>query len=101
MHKLWNSGRAGPRDCSPATVHRPAAAEGDAADAAAAEVEAGSSSLESEAGSSSLEVEAGSNSPDEAKLCRPADPQSLGSAVASVADLPEEVLRRLVSYCTL
>lgn len=82
MHKLWNSGRAGPRICSPATADRPAAAESGAADAAA-------------------EVEAGSSSPDESEFCGPADAQSFGSAVASVADLPEEVLRRLVSYCTL
>ncbi|CAM9494784.1 unnamed protein product [Laminaria digitata] len=83
IHKLWNSGRAGPRSDSLATADRPAAAEGGAGADAAAEVEAGASSA------------------DEAKSYDTAYPQSLDSAVASVADLPQEVLRRLVSYCTL
>lgn len=81
MHKLWNSGRAGPRSDSPSTADQPAAAERGAGGAA--------------------DVEAAGISADETEFCNIADPQSLHSAVESVAGLPEEVLRRLVSYCTL
>lgn len=117
IHKLWNSGRAEPisgviadtdakgEKATPAT---PATDQPEAAARATARAP-GSTAQDTCAGRSvrvlgEREGERGREGEEVARYQwapSPAHQASLESTVAAVAGLPQEVLRRIVSYCTL
>ena len=114
IHKLWNSGRAEPISGVIADTD----AKGGKATAATDQAEAaaratarapGSTAQDTCAGRSvrvlgEREGERGREGEEVARYQwapSPAHQASLESTVAAVAGLPQEVLRRIVSYCTL
>lgn len=121
IHKLWNSGRAEPSSGSGAITTRAAAKTGrDAAERTAnTNVSSGVAAAESAAkaavawgaGAAASRVqlehgdgrEGGGSAGADNELARePAQRRaSLESTVAGVAGLPQEVLRRIIGYCTL